>query len=60
MSLFRKPSAIAEHLLFVALLLPTFLLLAAAAVSLAHTDGTIAVPAPLEIADCQACPSAGQ
>jgi hypothetical protein len=41
-----------EHLLFVALLLPTLVLLAAVAVSLTRPDPTIAVQAP---AACEAC-----
>ncbi len=46
-----------EHLLFVALLLPTFVLLAAVAVSLARPDPTIAVQAPAQAATaCEACP----
>ena len=45
-----------EHLLFVALLLPTFVLLAAVAVSLARPDPTIAVQAPIQTATvCEAC-----
>lgn len=47
------------HLIFVAALLPTFFLLAAAAVSLAHPDPTLAVPVPVQAAAaCQPCQSA--
>ncbi len=46
----------AEHLLFVALLLPTFVLLTAVAVSLTRPDPTIAVQAPVQAATvCEAC-----
>jgi hypothetical protein len=46
-----------EHLLFVALLLPTFVLLAAVAVSLTRPDPTIATQAPVQtVAACDACP----
>lgn len=46
----------AEHLLFVALLLPTFVLLAAVAVSLTRPDPTIAVQAQVQTAPaCEAC-----
>ncbi len=46
----------AEHLLFVALLLPTFVLLAAVAVSLTRPDPTLAVQAPVQaVAACEAC-----
>ena len=45
-----------EHLLFVALLLPTFILLAAVAVSLALPDPTIAVQPPaVTAAACEPC-----
>lgn len=45
-----------EHLLFVALLLPTFVLLAAVAVSLTRPDPTIAAQAPVQaVAACEAC-----
>ena len=49
-------TSIAEHLLFVALLLPTFVLLAAVAVSLTRPDPTLAVQAPVQaVAACEAC-----
>jgi hypothetical protein len=49
-------TGLTEHLLFVALLLPTFVLLAAVAVSLARPDPTIAVQAPVQTpAVCEAC-----
>lgn len=45
-----------EHLLFVALLLPTFVLLAAVAVSLTRPDPTMGVQATLQtVAACEAC-----
>jgi len=44
-----------EHLLFVALLLPTFVLLAALAVSLVRPDPTIGVQAIQTAAVCEAC-----
>ena len=45
-----------EHLLFVALLIPTFVLLAAVAVSLARPDPSIAVQLPVQTAAaCEPC-----
>ena len=45
-----------EHLLFVALLLPTFVLLAAVAVSLTRPDPTLAVQTTVQAAAvCEAC-----
>jgi hypothetical protein len=52
-------SGITEHLLFVALLIPTFILLAAVAVSLARPDPSIAAerqPAQT-MAACEPCGS---
>ena len=47
-----------EHLVFVALLLPTFVVLAAAVVSLARLEPNIAVERPIvTAAACEACPS---
>ena len=49
-------SGITEHLLFVALLLPTFILLAAVAVSLAQPDPTVAVQSLGQtVAACEPC-----
>ena len=49
-------TGISEHLVFVALLLPTFVLLAAVAVSLMRPDPTIAVQAQVATAAvCEAC-----
>ena len=49
-------TGITEHLVFVALLLPTFVLLAAVAVSLIRPDPTSAVQAPVQTAAaCEAC-----
>ena len=51
-------SGITEHLLFVALLLPTFILLAAVAVSLAQPDPAVAVqPLGQTVAACEPCAS---
>jgi hypothetical protein len=47
----------AEHLIFVALLLPTFVVLAAAVVSLARPDPSIAGDKPMVTAAvCEPCP----
>jgi hypothetical protein len=46
---------ITEHLLFLALLLPTFVLLAAVAVSLAQPAPSFAVEAPVQTAVCESC-----
>jgi hypothetical protein len=49
-------SSFVEHLVFVLLLLPTFVVLAAAVVSLARPD-TIAVEKPIvTVAACEPCP----
>ena len=50
-------TGITEHLLFLALLLPTFILLAAVAVSLAQPDPSVANPvAPVQTAAaCEPC-----
>ena len=49
-------TGLTEHLLFVALLLPTFVLLAAVAVSLTRPDPTLPVQAQvLTAAPCEAC-----
>ena len=50
-------SSFAEHLVFVLLLLPTFVVLAAAVVSLARPDPTIAAEKPIvTAAACEPCP----
>ena len=50
-------TGIAEHLVFIALLIPTFILLAAVAVSLARPDPTATgAPAAVYVAACEACP----
>jgi hypothetical protein len=47
----------AEHLVFLALLLPTFVVLAAAVVSLARPDPSIAGDRPaVTVAACEPCP----
>jgi hypothetical protein len=49
-------TGITEHLVFVALLIPTFILLAAVAVSLAHPDASIAAQQPVQtVAACEPC-----
>jgi len=49
-------AGLTEHLLFVALLIPTFILLAAVAVSLARPDPTIAVqPSVYTAVACEPC-----
>jgi hypothetical protein len=45
-----------EHLLFVALLIPTFVVIAAAAVSLASPDPTAAQQQSQMVAACEPCP----
>ena len=51
----------AEHVVFVALLIPTFVVLAAAVVSLASPDPSIAVQQPiLTAAACEPCPPGAQ
>ena len=53
-----KPSTgLLEHLMFLALLIPTFVVIAAAAVSLAHPDPSVAVPASETVAACEPCSS---
>ena len=50
---------LAEHLLFVALLLPTFIVLAAAAVSLTASEPSVAArPVAQTAAVCEPCPAA--
>jgi len=56
---YREPqgSSFTEHLVFVALLLPTFVVLAAAVVSLAGLESTLAVDKPIvTAAACEPCP----
>jgi hypothetical protein len=51
-------AGITEHLLFVALLIPTFILLAAVAVSFARPDASIAAQQPVQaVAACEPCAS---
>jgi len=51
-------AGITEHLLFVALLLPTFILLAAVAVSLAQPDPAVAAQSLGQtVAACEPCAS---
>ena len=40
---------LAEHLMFAALLIPTFVLLSAAAISFAPLDISVATPAPISM-----------
>jgi hypothetical protein len=52
----KQTSSFTEHLVFVALLLPTFVVLAAAVVSLAHPDPSVAVQTPMmTTAACEPC-----
>jgi hypothetical protein len=52
----QQGSSFSEHLIFVALLLPTFIVLAAAVVSLAVPDPTVAVEKPIvTAAACEPC-----
>jgi len=44
-----------EHLMFAALLIPTFVVIAAAAVSLISPDPSVAVPAVQTVAACETC-----
>jgi hypothetical protein len=44
-----------EHLMFAALLIPTFVVIAAAAVSLTSPDRSVAVPAVQTVAACETC-----
>ena len=56
-----QASSFKEHLVFVALLLPTFLVLAAAVVSLARPDPSVAVEKPIvTAAACEPCSVPGQ
>jgi len=56
MNLTERLTPILEHLLFVAFLFPTFILLAAAAVSLARPDPSVATPALMHTAmACEPC-----
>jgi hypothetical protein len=52
----KQNGSFTEHLVFVALLLPTFVVLAAAVVSLAHPDPSVGVQAPMLAAACERCP----
>jgi hypothetical protein len=55
----REPqgTSFTEHLVFVALLLPTFIVAAAAAVSLARPEATVAGEKPIvTAAACEPCP----
>ena len=54
-------SSFKEHLVFVALLLPTFVVLAAAVVSLARPEPSVAIEKPIvTAAACEPCPAPGQ
>jgi hypothetical protein len=44
-----------EHLMFAALLIPTFIVIAAAVVSLTSPDPAVAVPAVQTLAACETC-----
>jgi hypothetical protein len=53
----QPSTGLREHLMFLALLIPTFVVIAAAAVSLAHPDPSVAVPASETVAACEPCSS---
>jgi hypothetical protein len=57
MELTERFMRITEHLLFVALMLPTFVLLAALAVSLTGPDAPAATPLPVQSAQACECPA---
>jgi hypothetical protein len=50
-----RTTGLTEHLMFAALLIPTFLVIAAAAVSLATPDPSVAVPVARTVAACEPC-----
>lgn len=50
-----RNSGLTEHLMFAALLIPTFLVIAAAAVSLVSPDPSVAIPAAQTVAACEPC-----
>ena len=50
-----RTSGLTEHLIFAALLIPTFVVIAAAAVSLASPDPSVAVPVMQTVAACEPC-----
>jgi len=50
-----RTTGLTEHLMFAALLIPTFVVVAAAAVSLASPDPAVAVPAVQTLAACEPC-----
>ena len=50
-----RTSGLTEHLMFAALLIPTFLVIAAAAVSLVSPDPSVAERAAQTVAACEAC-----
>lgn len=52
-----RTTGLTEHLMFAALLIPTFLVIAAAAVSLATPDPSVAVPVAQAVAACEPCTS---
>jgi hypothetical protein len=51
----NRTYGLAEHLMFAALLIPTFVVIAAAAVSLTSPDPSVAVPAVQTVAACETC-----
>jgi hypothetical protein len=53
----QQSRSFTEHLVFVALLIPTFIVLGAAVVSLAAPDPSVAVEQPIvTAAACEPCP----
>ena len=51
----NRTTGLTEHLMFAALLIPTFLVIAAAAVSLASPDPSVAVRPVQAVAACEPC-----
>ena len=60
MKLFDKASRVVDHLLFAAALLPTFIVLGAAAVSLVGQPVSLSAPPPPQTAACQSSPTAAR
>ena len=52
-----RTTGLTEHLMFLALLIPTFLVIAAAAVSLVTPDPSVAGPVVQTVAACEPCTS---
>lgn len=50
-----EPASLAEHLVFIALLIPTFIVIAAAAVSLVPDPSVAVQPQAQAVAACEPC-----